>query len=91
MYGISFLWEAEVIEYNKNVNFVDFLRHGPFALWRHYHLFEAREGGTLMTDRVEYKPPLCILGEIANHLFIRNELERIFAVRHRKAIEHFKE
>ena len=38
--------------------FVDEMADGPFRRWRHTHRFVAVDGGTQLTDRVEYALPL---------------------------------
>jgi ligand-binding SRPBCC domain-containing protein len=40
-----------------------------------------------MTDRIEYKLPFSIFGEFANYFIVKDELERIFTTRHKKALE----
>lgn len=65
---------------------------GPFASWRHEHLFEAiNDTQTRLRDIVTYTPPLGILGRIADALFIRRQLNQMFAYRHkitRERLEH---
>jgi len=39
---------------DESGHFVDTFAGGPFARWRHTHRFEAVEGGTQITDHVEY-------------------------------------
>lgn len=87
MYHVPFYWESTIIDYEQNVRFTDSLRKGPFSLWKHYHLFEPHQQGTLMTDRIEYKLPFSVLGEFANYFIVKDELERIFTTRHKKALE----
>lgn len=91
LHALSFRWETMIIEYEKNVRFVDILRHGPFSVWRHHHIFEAQDKGTFMTDRIEYKVGFSLFGGFASHFFVRGELERIFESRHKKALQHFKQ
>ena len=43
--------------------------------------FEEKDGGVLMTDIITYKPPFGILGDIANFLFIKKQLDSIFDYR----------
>jgi ligand-binding SRPBCC domain-containing protein len=50
-------------------------------LWRHQHGFEALDGGTRMTDHVEYALPLGPLGRIAHGLQVRRNVETIFDFR----------
>ncbi len=82
---------AEHTAYKRNEYFEDLMREGPFPYWRHRHLFLASRGGTLLRDAVEYTPPLGLLGRLADPLFIRPRLERMFAYRHavtrREALE----
>jgi len=57
---------------------------GPFASWRHEHHFEAIDDThTRLRDIVTYTPPLGILGRIADALFIRRQLDAMFAYRHK--------
>jgi ligand-binding SRPBCC domain-containing protein len=61
--------------------FVDEQRVGPYSMWHHEHKIEPIEGGVLMTDIVSYKPSFGILGLIANSIFIKKKLEKIFDFR----------
>jgi ligand-binding SRPBCC domain-containing protein len=82
--GIPMYWMTEIthVEYQKY--FVDEQRFGPYSLWHHQHHFKIVEGGVEMTDIVHYKMPLWILGDIANTLYIKNELKKIFEFRFQK-------
>jgi ligand-binding SRPBCC domain-containing protein len=54
----------------------------PFAFWRHSHIFEPQETGSLLTDRVEFRLPWLLggpLGDLVCRLVI---FPRIFAARH---------
>ena len=79
-------WVTEITHVLKNTYFVDEQRLGPYKFWHHEHFIEAIEGGVLMTDIVSYKPPFGIFGAIANKLFIKNQLEKIFNYR-QKSLE----
>jgi ligand-binding SRPBCC domain-containing protein len=74
-------WLTEIEEWQPPSSFVDVQRRGPYALWRHTHGFESRAGGTRMWDRVEYALPLGPLGLLLHRLFVRRDLEAIFAYR----------
>ena len=41
-----------------HAEFTDEMADGPFRRWRHTHRFAAVDGGTRLTDRVEYELPL---------------------------------
>lgn len=79
--GIPVTWVTEITHLTEGRYFVDEQRSGPYSLWHHRHFIEPQGNGTLMTDMVTYIPPLGILGRIANALFIRKKLRRIFDFR----------
>jgi ligand-binding SRPBCC domain-containing protein len=83
--------------------FVDLQLSGPFAYWRHHHVFESgdkefhgkrsgqtvtvQDGGTWIIDDVEYQMPFGILGAIAEKIFARDQLESLFAFRKGRVLE----
>jgi ligand-binding SRPBCC domain-containing protein len=76
-------WEVRYADYEPPLRFVDEQVKGPFAKWRHEHRFEALpNGNTLLRDTIEYEPPFWIFGKIADALFIRRQLNAMFAYRH---------
>ena len=81
LFGIKTTWVTEITHVKDKEYFVDEQRVGPYSMWHHEHKIEAVENGVLMTDVVSYKPPLGILGSLANSLLIKNELKKIFAYR----------
>ena len=52
--------------------FVDEQTKGIFKSFRHEHLFEETEKGTLMVDKFEYESPLGFLGRLMDWLIIKN-------------------
>ncbi|HUH73371.1 MAG TPA: SRPBCC family protein [Chitinophagales bacterium] len=79
--GIKLDWMTEITHVRDFEYFVDEQRIGPYAMWHHQHKIEAIEGGVLMTDIVTYKPPMGIIGAIANSLMIKSKLKQIFDYR----------
>ena len=79
--GIKLNWITEITHVKDYEYFVDEQRMGPYALWHHQHKIESIEGGVLMTDIVTYRPPMGILGALANSLLIKKQLQRIFEYR----------
>ncbi len=76
-------WIAEHTEYRRDRLFVDRQVKGPFAFWSHRHRFEEDgEGGTILRDEVEYRPPLGPIGRLVAGGFIRSKLQRMFNFRH---------
>ncbi|HET9057380.1 MAG TPA: SRPBCC family protein [Chitinophagaceae bacterium] len=82
--GISLTWVTEITQVKDKAYFADEQRKGPYALWRHEHFFNQIEGGVEMTDRVYYKIPMGLLGDIANPLFVYPKLKSIFTYRFKK-------
>ena len=78
VHGIPIRWRTEIGEWNPPQRFVDVQLHGPYTLWQHTHTFEERDGDTYCVDDVRYRPRGGIL---INWLFVRHDLERIFAFR----------
>ena len=61
--------------------FQDSMLRGAFRSFVHDHTFEAREGGTLMTDALAFSAPLGVLGWVAEVLVLRRYLTRLLAER----------
>lgn len=78
IHGIPVHWRTEIAGWDPPHSFVDQQLRGPYRLWRHTHTFEERDGGTLCGDRVEYAVPG---GALVNKLFVRRDVEKIFAYR----------
>lgn len=87
--GIPMFWMTEITHVKDREFFVDEQRFGPYALWHHQHHFREIPGGVEMTDLVHYKVPGWILGDVANSLFIRKQLEEIFTFRRKKVEQIF--
>ncbi len=81
LYGVPMYWKTEITSWQPPYQFSDSQLKGPYSKWVHTHRFEAKDGGTLMSDRVEYRVPGWIFGSIAHKFFIRNNVEQIFAYR----------
>jgi len=89
--GIPIRWVTRITEYQSGRGFADVQEKGPYARWRHEHSFEEAPGGTLMRDRVQYRLPFGILGEVARRLFVARQLREIFDYRAHRIAERFKE
>ncbi len=82
--GIPLFWMTEITHVQEPGFFVDEQRVGPYTLWHHQHHFKTIPGGVEMTDLVHYKVPLGWLGDLANWLFVRRQLQGIFDFRTKK-------
>jgi ligand-binding SRPBCC domain-containing protein len=87
--GISIYWMTEITHVEDRKHFIDEQRFGPYQLWHHQHHFKEIEGGVEMTDIVHYRNPLGVLGNIANTLFVKKQLQQIFEFRIQKVEELF--
>ncbi len=79
--GIKMTWVTEITHVESNRYFIDVQRAGPYSFWHHQHLFEEGDGGVWMTDIVSYIPPMGPIGALANSLYIRTQLNKIFDYR----------
>jgi ligand-binding SRPBCC domain-containing protein len=87
--GIPLYWMTEIAHVQDQQYFIDEQRFGPYSLWHHQHHFKSIEGGVEMTDIVHYKLPFWILGDIANSLFVKKQLDEIFEYRYKKVEQLF--
>lgn len=87
--GIPLAWMTEITHVEPLKYFVDEQRKGPYKLWHHQHHFKSIEGGVEMIDLVHYRLPFGPIGNIANSLLVKKELEKIFIYRYQKIIDLF--
>ncbi len=79
--GIKMTWVTEIKNVVDQEFFIDEQRIGPYKMWHHQHRLEAQGDQTMMYDIITYQPPMGLLGDIANSLFIKSNLNEIFAYR----------
>ncbi len=87
VHGLPFRWTSRIEEWEPGRSFVDRQLRGPYGSWHHRHTFAESGHGTVVRDEVDYALPLGVLGDVAHLLFVRRDLERIFAYRHRAVPE----
>ena len=75
-------WVSLHTAYNPPHMFEDVQTSGPFRSWRHRHLVTPHQDGAVLSDEIEYEPPLGFLGRVAAPLVIIPRLERLFDFRH---------
>jgi ligand-binding SRPBCC domain-containing protein len=74
---------ARITELAAPVRFVDEQVSGPFRRWRHEHVFEERQGATLMTDTVDFVSPLGPIGRAVDRILLTRYMTRLLAERNR--------
>ena len=80
-------WHARIEEFVSNSHFVDVQVAGPFAEWRHEHIFKARGETTEMIDQVTF----CMKGGRVLNMFsvplLKLLLRVYFSYRHRRTTQ----
>jgi ligand-binding SRPBCC domain-containing protein len=78
IHGIPISWESQITVWEPPHRFVDEQLSGPYRLWKHEHRFVERDGGTEVTDHVDYA---VLGGSLVNWLFVAPDVRNIFADR----------
>ncbi len=79
---LRLVWHAVHEAAETGRRFVDVQKSGPFAFWRHEHVFdETGEAGCRLSDRIAYRLPLGALGRLFGGALVRRNLERTFRYR----------
>ncbi|MBD3299322.1 MAG: CDP-paratose 2-epimerase [candidate division Zixibacteria bacterium] len=79
LFMIPFRWRTEITEYVPNEHFADVQVKGPYKVWDHRHEFrDAPDGGTIMTDTVNYDLLFGPLGRLAHALMVKRSVRKIF-------------
>ena len=88
-HGVPLRWTTEITGWNPPHEFQDIQLSGPYKLWHHTHRFRARDGGTELSDKVEYVLPFGFLGRIAHALQVRRNVAQIFDYRYDRIQQMF--
>ena len=72
---------SKITGFDAPTYFQDSMQRGAFRSFVHDHHFSEANGGTLMTDALEFTAPFGILGRIAESMVLRRYLERLLASR----------
>jgi len=75
-------WVAQHTVYDPPRMFEDVQFKGPFHSWRHRHIVEAHEDGTILRDEIDYEPPLGFIGRALAPFLVQKRLQRLFNYRH---------
>jgi ligand-binding SRPBCC domain-containing protein len=86
VHGVPLRWRTLIREWQPPHRFVDEQVRGPYRRWIHEHTFIEKDGGTLARDQVRYSVPG---GALIHALFVRRDVERIFAFRRKTLAEFF--
>jgi ligand-binding SRPBCC domain-containing protein len=78
LHGIPMRWQSRIDVWEPPVRFVDMQTRGPYKKWRHEHVFEEVNGGTMCRDIVRYSVPG---GWLVERFLVRPDLLKIFTYR----------
>lgn len=82
LHGVPVRWQTRIDTWEPPHRFVDSQAKGPYSLWEHTHTFDADgDGATIIHDHVRYAIPFGPIGALAQRLFVRRDLKRIFDYR----------
>lgn len=76
-FGLPWTMTSSIVVCDRPFRFVDEQARGPFASFRHEHLFEADGDATVMIDRVEFRAPGGPAGPLAERVLLGRYLERL--------------
>ncbi|MGJ9413996.1 SRPBCC family protein [Aeromicrobium sp. CF4.19] len=80
-FGIWWTMTAKVTELQPGRRFVDEQVRGPFRRFRHEHVFDATDNGTVMTDRIDFDAPLGPIGDLTERLLLRRHMHDLIVTR----------
>ena len=78
------IWQnltVQITAFEEPKYFCDEMKKGIFKNFKHDHIFEEKEGRTIMIDRFNFESPLGILGEIFNTLVLTNYMKKFLEKR----------
>ncbi len=79
-------WLAQHTDYEKNRLFVDEQVKGPFSHWVHAHRFESENGGSRLTDDIEF----AFFGGVLTGWVVKWQLGKMFRHRHQMTAAYLK-
>ncbi len=82
-FGIPWRLTIRITTFDRPRRFIDEQVRGPFYRFHHEHLFEPFDGGSRMTDIVEFEAPAGWLGRLAERLVLASYLRSLIEERNR--------
>lgn len=80
-FGIKQQLTSKITEFESPIYFVDEMVSGAFKSFKHEHIFQEKEGATLMIDKFHFVSPYVILGKMANFLFLKQYMKNLLITR----------
>ncbi len=79
--GVRQRLSVKIVRYARPHHFQDVMLRGAFREMKHDHYFEARDGGTILRDRFEFRSPLGPLGRLFDRFFLAGYMRRFLEQR----------
>ena len=80
-FGLRLRHTSRITAFDRPRHFRDEMVRGHFKHFRHDHRFEAIDGGTRITDELDYAAPLGPVGRLVEALFLTRYLRRLLEQR----------
>jgi ligand-binding SRPBCC domain-containing protein len=80
-FGVPWRLTSRITVFNRPHQFTDEQVRGPFHRFHHEHLFEPLDGGSRMTDIVEFEAPAGWLGRLAERLVLASYMRTLIEER----------
>ncbi|NQV15506.1 SRPBCC family protein [bacterium] len=77
-FGISQHLTARISVFERPYRFRDTMEKGAFKRFDHDHIFERKNGKTIMHDVFDYDSPLAFLGKIFDKLILEKYMTKFF-------------
>lgn len=82
-FGFYLTHKSRITAMNFHNYFVDEMEKGKFKYFKHEHLFEEKNGITIMKDKLEYETPFGIFGELFDILFLEKHMTQFLLERNK--------
>ena len=76
-FGLPFRMTVGVTSMDAPHRFVDEQLRGPFASWRHEHLFAEHDEATMMVDQIQFRSPLGPAGTVVDRTVLGRYMTRL--------------
>src|ERR1700694_51548 len=76
-FGLPWHMTSRIVVYERPYRFADEMRRGPFGRWRHVHLFDPIDGGTIMRDEIDFASPFGPLGWMVDAAGLRSYMTKL--------------
>lgn len=80
-FGIYIQHQSIISEMEFPTYFIDEQLKGYFKSFKHQHLFEQREGTTIMQDILQYETPFGIFGKLFDYFLLKKHLTKFLLYR----------